>query len=243
MTRRKALGTGAAGGIALSGIAPGAMAAPGLRTLVSHEQLRPAYDYVIVGAGSAGCVLAHRLGHAGRRVLLIEAGGPAKSPAVAVPPDWPTLQGGPLDWKYSTTPQPGLGGRIIPCPRGRAVGGSSVINALAYQRGHPAAYDRWPRGWCHVDLLPYFKRAETFSGGANAWRGGSGPPPCSFAGRRAGPQSGGVGLCRGGAGIGIPDDARRRRRNHHRRRLEPAQHQGAHARRCRDGLSWKRLGR
>jgi choline dehydrogenase len=175
MTRRKALGTGAAGGIALSGLAPRAMAASGLRTLVSHEQLRPAYDYVIVGAGSAGCVLAYRLGHAGRRVLLIEAGGPAKVPAVAVPPEWPTLQGGPLDWKYATTPQPGLGGRIIPCPRGKAVGGSSVINALAYQRGHPASYDRWPRGWRHVDLLPYFKRAETFSGGANAWRGGSGP--------------------------------------------------------------------
>jgi choline dehydrogenase-like flavoprotein len=173
--RRTALGTAAAGGLALSGLAPPARAASGVRTLGSPEQLRSTYDYVIVGAGSAGCVLAHRLGRAGRRVLLIEAGGRADLAAVANPPQWPKLQGSALDWRYVTTPQPGLGDRTITCPRGKAVGGSSVINALAYQRGHPAAYDRWPPGWRHADLLPYFKRAETFSGGADAWRGGSGP--------------------------------------------------------------------
>ena len=175
LKRRTALGTAVAGGLALSGLAAPVRAASGIRTLVSREQLRPAYDYVIVGAGSAGCVLAHRLGRAGRRVLLIEAGGPANLAAVTVPPDWPKLQGSELDWRYSTTPQPGLGGRTISCPRGKAVGGSSIINALTYQRGHPAAYDRWPPGWRHADLLPYFRRAETFSGGANEWRGGSGP--------------------------------------------------------------------
>jgi choline dehydrogenase-like flavoprotein len=142
---------------------------------VSPEQLRPAYDYVIVGAGSAGCVLAHRLGQARRRVLLIEAGGRATLAAIADPPDWPQLQGSAVDWRYATIPQPGLGGRIVPYPRGKVVGGSSAINALAYQRGHPAAYDRWPEGWRYSDLLPYFKRAETFSGGASAWRGGDGP--------------------------------------------------------------------
>ena len=173
--RRKALGTAVAGGLVLSGLGQTTRAASGVRTLVSPEQLLATYDYVIVGAGSAGCVLAHRLGRAGRRVLVIEAGGPADLAAVANPPEWPKLQGSELDWRYSTTPQPGLGGRSITCPRGKAVGGSSVINALAYQRGHPAAYDRWPPGWRHADLLPYFKRAETFSGGANAWRGGSGP--------------------------------------------------------------------
>lgn len=173
--RREALGAAMAGGIALSALPSPARAATGVRTLTSPEQLRAAYDHVIVGAGSAGCVLAHRLGRAGRRVLLVEAGRRADLPAVAIPPDWPRLQESALDWRYVTTPQPGLGGRAITCPRGKAVGGSSIINALAYQRGHAAAYDRWPTGWRHADLLPYFKRAESFSGGANAWRGGDGP--------------------------------------------------------------------
>ncbi|WP_147146545.1 GMC family oxidoreductase [Reyranella soli] len=171
LKRRQALALG----LAMSGVAASAGAASGVRILASSEQLRPSYDTVVVGAGSAGCVLAHRLGRAGRRVLVIEAGGRANLPAVADPPQWPTLSGSALDWRYATVPQPGLDGRIVPYPRGKAVGGSSVINALAYQAGHPAAYDRWPPGWRHADLLPYFKRAETFSGGGNAWRGGDGP--------------------------------------------------------------------
>ncbi|WP_289296656.1 GMC oxidoreductase [uncultured Reyranella sp.] len=175
LKRRAAIGAAMAGGLALSGLSTPARAAAGVRTLTSRSQLRAAYDHVIVGAGSAGCVLAHRLGRAGRRVLVIEAGLRATLPAVATPPAWPSLQESALDWRYVTTPQPGLGGRAITCPRGKAVGGSSIINALAYQRGHAAAYDRWPAGWRHADLLPYFRRAETFSGGANAWRGGSGP--------------------------------------------------------------------
>ena len=175
LKRREAIGAAMAGGLALSGLSAPAHAASGVRTLASHGQLRAAYDHVIVGAGSAGCVLAHRLGRAGRRVLLIEAGMRSTLPAVAIPPAWPSLQESALDWRYETRPQPGLDGRTITCPRGKAVGGSSIINALAYQRGHAAAYDRWPAGWRHADLLPYFRRAETFSGGANAWRGGSGP--------------------------------------------------------------------
>lgn len=162
-------------GLAVSGVGASARAASGVRILTSSEQLRRSYDTVIVGAGSAGCVLAHRLGRAGRRVLVIEAGGRPNLPAVADPPLWPTLSGSDLDWRYATVPQPGLAGRIVPYPRGKGVGGSSVINALAYQAGHPAAYDRWPAGWRHADLLPYFRRAETFSGGGNAWRGGEGP--------------------------------------------------------------------
>jgi choline dehydrogenase len=173
--RRQALAAAVAGGLALPALPPTSKAASGVRTLVSPEQLRPAYDYVIVGAGSAGCVLAHRLGAARRRVLVIEAGGQTKLAAVEDPPEWPTLQGSELDWRYVTTPQRRLDGRIIPYPRGKVLGGSSTINALAYQRGHPAAYDRWPEGWRHSDLLPYFKRAETFSGGASAWHGGGGP--------------------------------------------------------------------
>jgi choline dehydrogenase len=175
VNRRKALAATVGGGLALANLTRSAGAASGVRVLQSPEQLHSAYDYVIVGAGSAGCVLAHRLGLAGRRVLLIEAGSQAKLAAIADPPEWPKLQGSQVDWRYLTVPQSGLGGRIIRCPRGKVVGGSSAINALGYLRGHPAAYDRWPDGWRAADLLPYFKRAETFSGGASAWRGGNGP--------------------------------------------------------------------
>ena len=175
VSRRKALTATVSVGLALSDLVRSAGAASGAGIRKSPEQLRSAYDYVIVGAGSSGCVLAHRLGLAGRRVLVVEAGGQAKLAAIADPPEWPKLQGSQVDWRYLTVPQPALGGRIIRCPRGKVVGGSSTINALAYQRGHPAAYDRWPEGWRAADLLSYFKRAETFSGGASAWRGGTGP--------------------------------------------------------------------
>ncbi|HJS86724.1 MAG TPA: GMC oxidoreductase [Acetobacteraceae bacterium] len=174
LNRREVVRAALGGGLALSGYARPA-AASGVRTLTSTSQLRPVYDYAIIGAGSSGCVLAHRLARAGRQVLLIEAGGPADLPAIADPPDWPQLQGSPVDWRYKTVPQAGLGGRVVPYPRGKVLGGSGAINALAYQRGHPAAYDRWPAGWRYADLLPYFKRAETFSGGASQWRGGDGP--------------------------------------------------------------------
>src|SRR4051794_6519999 len=176
LPRRDAITATMGYGLALSGFAQASShASPNVRTFAAAEQLRPAYDYVVVGAGSAGCVLAHRLSQAGRQVLVVEAGRAAVLPAIANPPEWPELQGSEVDWRYATLPQPGLGGRTIPYPRGKVVGGSSAINALAYQRGHRAAYDGWPAGWRYADLLPYFKRAETFSGGGDAWRGGDGP--------------------------------------------------------------------
>ena len=174
VSRRQAMGSIAAG-LTSSGAIWEAFAQAGIRVLHSPNDLGRTYEYLIIGAGSAGCVLARRLAEAGRSILVIEAGGPATLPAISVPPDWPQLQGSSADWRYVTVPQQHLGGRIIPYPRGKVVGGSSTINALAYQRGHRAAFDRWPVGWRFADLLAYFRRAETFSGGSNEWRGGDGP--------------------------------------------------------------------
>jgi choline dehydrogenase-like flavoprotein len=174
VSRRQAMGSIAAG-LTSSGAIWEDFAQAGIRVLHSPDDLGRTYEYLIIGAGSAGCVLARRLAEAGRSILVIEAGGPATLPAISVPPDWPQLQGSSADWRYVTVPQRHLGGRIIPYPRGKVVGGSSTINALAYQRGHRAAFDRWPVGWRFADLLPYFRRAETFSGGSNEWRGGDGP--------------------------------------------------------------------
>jgi len=141
--------------------------------------MKPAFDadVIVVGAGSAGSVVAGTLARdPARRVLLIEAGPRDWNPLLRVPlMTGVLLRGRYANWFYHSEPEPGLNGRSLFWPRGKVVGGSSIINALAYQRGHAAAYDRWPAGWRHADLLPYFKRAETFSGGANAWRGGSGP--------------------------------------------------------------------
>jgi choline dehydrogenase len=180
--RRGALIAGIAAGLSLVSLravaanVPGDAPDPNAATGV----LPPQVDHVIVGAGSAGCVLANRLSaDRDRRVLLLEAGGPATLPEIAVPADWPRLSGSAVDWRYATTAQSGLGARVVPYPRGKMLGGSSAINALAYQHGHPSGYDRWAAagcpGWGFADLLPYFRRAETFSGGADAWHGGSGP--------------------------------------------------------------------
>ncbi len=180
--RRGALTAGIAAGLSLASLSALAESEPGpVRGEQADADALPAeVDYVIVGAGSAGCVLAHRLS-ADRdlRVLLLEAGGPATMPEIAVPADWPKLSGSAVDWRYVTTGQAGLGGRVVPYPRGKVLGGSSAINALAYQHGHPSGYDRWSAagcpGWGFADLLPYFRRAETFSGGPDDWHGGDGP--------------------------------------------------------------------
>lgn len=138
------------------------------------------FEYVIVGAGSAGSTLANRLSEDGASVLVIEAGGSDRCPMITVPLGWGRILYKRLfDWGYYTEPEPYLDGRRIECARGRVLGGSSSINAMAYVRGHRADYDRWAEsgldGWSYRDVLPYFKRQEDWAEGADDYRGAGGP--------------------------------------------------------------------
>jgi choline dehydrogenase len=137
-------------------------------------------DYVIVGGGTAGCVLAARLSEdPSCEVLLIEAGPGVTGGPISDPARWLELGSGPFDWGYSYAGSPGVGGRAIPIPRGRVIGGSSAINALLWYRGHPSDYDDWEqrgaKGWNYANLLPYFRRSEDWQGGATEQRGAGGP--------------------------------------------------------------------
>jgi len=123
------------------------------------------HDYVVVGAGSAGCVLANRLSADGARVLLLESGGSDRRLAVKAPAAFPTLFQGPADWNYLSEPEPGLHGRRWYLPRGRMLGGSSSMNTMLYVRGNRTDYDGWASehgatGWSYDEVLPYFKRSE-----------------------------------------------------------------------------------
>ena len=140
------------------------------------------FDYVIVGAGSAGSVLAHRLGEdPDVRILMLEAGGHDRSPIIKIPLTWGLiLQHRMFDWGYFTEPEPGMDGRRIECARGKVVGGCTSINGMAYARGMAEDYDHWARDlgladWSYDRVLPYFKRAESWAGGETALRGGDGP--------------------------------------------------------------------
>ncbi|MEL6618665.1 MAG: choline dehydrogenase [Pseudomonadota bacterium] len=141
-------------------------------------------DYVIVGAGSAGCAVAYRLAEAGRSVLVVEHGGTDWGPFIQMPAalSYP-MNMSRYDWGYWSEPEPHLGGRRLACPRGKVIGGSSSINGMVYVRGHAMDYDHWAdsgaKGWGYADVLPYFKRMETWHsgghGGDPAWRGTDGP--------------------------------------------------------------------
>ena len=140
------------------------------------------FDYVVVGAGSSGCVVANRLSQCGRySVALIEAGPSDNNPWIHVPVGYFKTMGNPKsDWCYKTQPDPGIAGRSIPWPRGRVLGGSSSINGLLYVRGQPQDFDTWSQlgctGWSWDDVLPYFKRSEKWYGvDDSGLRGKDGP--------------------------------------------------------------------
>ncbi|MFN6469312.1 MAG: GMC family oxidoreductase [Nostoc sp. SerVER01] len=134
------------------------------------------YDYVVIGAGSAGCVVANRLTEdAQTTVLLLEAGNPPNLPEHEIPLAWPKLWGTEADWAYSTEEEPYINHRKIYCPRGKVLGGSSAINAMIYIRGSRYDYDRWEKlgnvGWSYEDVLPYFKKSENQQRGTSEFHG------------------------------------------------------------------------
>ena len=141
-------------------------------------------DYVIVGAGSAGCAIAYRLAEAGRSVLVIEHGGTDAGPLIQMPAalSYP-MNMGLYDWGYRSEPEPHLGGRSLVTPRGKVIGGSSSINGMVYVRGHAGDFDHWAEsgadGWAFADVLPYFRRMEHWHDGGHGgdpdWRGTDGP--------------------------------------------------------------------
>lgn len=141
-------------------------------------------DYIVVGAGSAGCAVAYRLAEAGHSVIVVEAGGSDAGPLIQMPAALPYPMNMPsYDWGYQTEPEPHLGGRTLAAPRGRVIGGSSSINGMVWVRGHHHDYDAWAalgaKGWAARDVMPYFDRLENWTsndqGGDPSWRGSDGP--------------------------------------------------------------------
>ena len=145
----------------------------------NRAALKAGYDYIVVGAGAAGCIIAARLATAGAEVLLVESGGTDDLPEVATPGIWFTNIGGPLDWKFKAQPAPGVAGRRVPMAMGRVLGGGTSINAMLWVRGLASDYDGWAAqgcdGWGFADVLPTYRALEDWEGGANQWRGAGGP--------------------------------------------------------------------
>ena len=144
---------------------------------VSHEEGQ--YDFIVVGAGAAGSVLAAELSASGAHVLVIESGGPDNAPTVANPSVWFYNIGGPLDYHLPVVPSPRLNNRNFNMALGHVLGGGTSINAMVWMRGMQRDYDGWAKngakGWAFADVLPVFKSQEDWEGGANAWRGAGGP--------------------------------------------------------------------
>src|SRR5258706_4664187 len=145
----------------------------------SNKEIQSHYDFIVVGAGAAGSVLAAELSASGAQVLVIESGGPDDAPTIANPSVWFYNVGGPLDYHLPITPSPRLNNRKFNMARGHVLGGGTSINAMVWVRGTQADYDGWAengaKGWSFADVLPVFKSQEDWEGGANVWRGAGGP--------------------------------------------------------------------
>src|SRR5450432_4789887 len=146
-------------------------------TKVSNEEKR--YDFIVVGAGAAGCVLAAELSASGAQVLVVESGGPDDAPTIMNPSIWFYNVGGPLDYHLPIAPLPQLNNRNFNMALGHLLGGGSSINAMVWTRGMQRDFDGWAengaKGWAFADVLPVFKQQEDWEGGANEWRGSGGP--------------------------------------------------------------------
>src|SRR5437870_6258149 len=145
----------------------------------SNKEIQSHYDYIVVGAGAAGSVLAAELSASGAQVLVIESGGPDDAPTIANPSIWFYNVAGPLDYHLPINPSPRLNNRKFNMALGHVLGGGTSINAMVWMRGMQRDYDRWAengaRGWAFADVLPVFKKQEDWEGGANEWRGSGGP--------------------------------------------------------------------
>jgi len=152
------------------------------------------FDYIIVGAGSAGCILASRLSEDGKSsVCILEAGGREIPESVQNPATWYLTWGGDIDWNYETVPQPGLNGKVTHEPRGKLIGGSSQLNLMMYIRGHQQDYDNWAYngalGWGYKDLMPYWEKVEGQDDDSSPWAGHDGPFAVSTAKTNPNPTS------------------------------------------------------
>jgi choline dehydrogenase len=181
MRRRNvlAIASAAGPGDTLTSQAVGQAVAAGENQAANRAALRPGYDYIVVGAGVGGCVVAAELSKSGAQVLLIESGGNDDLPVITNPSVWFTNVGGPLDYHLPITPTPQLNNRKFNMALGHVLGGGSSINAMTWTRGLARDYDGWAEngaeGWSFKDVLPIFKAQEDWEGGANEWRGIGGP--------------------------------------------------------------------